>query len=280
MVAGSSPARGASYFKELPAKLQPRSQQISRSGQPLGQQFRKLDRAGFANAQQGRRSMKCPHCAINFHDDWAEFHFLKSANSQAHSLINGLIVTWGYRSTLCPNCKDLTIEIQPRNNGQPTAGWRRVYPVGANRGPVPADVPKNVGLDYLEACAVLPLSAKASAALSRRCLQTMLHAHGYKDRDLAREIDLLLNETDPRKALPHKLQTSIDAIRNFGNFSAHPIDDKTTLQVIDVDDHEAEWCLQITEDLFEHFYVGPAAAKAMKDSLNAKLAAAGKPPAK
>jgi uncharacterized protein DUF4145 len=108
----------------------------------------------------------------------------------------------------------------------------------------------------------------------------MLHAQGYHDRDLAREIDLLLNEADPRKALPNKLQTTIDAIRNFGNFSAHPIDDKTTLQIIDVDDHEAEWCLQITEDLFEHFYVGPAAAKAMKDSLNAKLAAAGKPPAK
>ena len=108
----------------------------------------------------------------------------------------------------------------------------------------------------------------------------MLHAHGYKANDLAKEIDLLLNEADPRKALPHKLRETVDAIRNFGNFSAHPIDDKTTLQVIDVEPHEAEWCLETIEDLFEHFYVGTAAAKAKKAALNAKLAAGGKPPAK
>jgi hypothetical protein len=145
---------------------------------------------------------------------------------------------------------------------------------------VPPDVPPEVSEDYVEACNVLPVSAKASAALSRRCLQVMLHAHGYRARDLAKEIDLLLNETDPRRALPHRLRETVDGIRNFGNFSAHPIDDKTTLQVIDVEPHEAEWCLETIEELFEHFYVGPAAAKAKKAALDAKLAAAGKPPSK
>ena len=91
----------------------------------------------------------------------------------------------------------------------------------------------------------------------------MLHAHGYKDKDLAREIDLLLNEPDPKKAIPHKLRETVDGIRNFGNFAAHPIDDKTALQVIDVEDHEAEWCLEIIEELFEHFYVGPYPAPAI-----------------
>lgn len=155
-----------------------------------------------------------------------------------------------------------------------------MFPHGANRGPVSSDVPAGIASDYVEACNVLPISPKASAALSRRCLQNMLHAHAYKDRDLAREIDLLLNEADPKRALPHKLRETVDAIRNFGNFSAHPIDDKTTLQVIDVEPHEAEWCLETIEELFEHFYVGPAAAKAKKDALNLKLAAGGKPPAK
>jgi hypothetical protein len=155
--------------------------------------------------------------------------------------------------------------------------WRQIYPIGANRGSVPPDVPPNIAQDYVEACNALPISAKASAALSRRCLQNMLHAHSYKAKDLSKEIDLLLNESDPKKALPHKLRETVDGIRNFGNFSAHPIDDKTTLQVIDVEPHEAEWCLEIIEELFEHFYVGPAAAKAKKAALNAKLKAAGKP---
>jgi hypothetical protein len=88
------------------------------------------------------------------------------------------------------------------------------------------------------------------------------------------------NETDPKKALPLRLQETIDGVRNFGNFSAHPIDDKTSLQVIDVEEHEAEWCLEILEECFHHFYVGPAVARAKKAALNAKLAAANKPLAK
>ena len=127
---------------------------------------------------------------------------------------------------------------------------------------------------------VLPISAKSSAALARRCLQNLLHQSGYKGRDLSAEIDLLLNESDPKKAIPQRLRETIDAIRNFGNFSAHPVDDKTALQIIDVEPEEAEWCLEILEECFEHFYVGPAVAKAKKAALNNKLAAAGKPPSK
>lgn len=90
----------------------------------------------------------------------------------------------------------------------------------------------------------------------------------------------LLKEADPQKAIPGALRDTIDAIRNFGNFGAHPMTDVTSLQVIDVEPEEAEWCLEILEAMFEHFYVAPAAAKARKDALNAKLKAVGKPPAK
>ena len=137
-----------------------------------------------------------------------------------------------------------------------------------------------IATDYIEACQVLPLNAKASAAQARRCLQAMLHAHGYRDKDLAKEVQHLLDETDPRKVLPRPIHETVDAIRNFGNFSAHPITDITSLQVIDVEPEEAEWCLEILEALFEHFYVGPTAAAAKKKALDAKLKAAGKPKSK
>jgi hypothetical protein len=209
----------------------------------------------------------------------------------------GRITGWLYRTALCPACSGLTIEVSPpllkRGQRVPEEGelikrerpqWRQVHPVGSNRGPVPPEVPKPIAADYVEACQVLPLSAKASAkasaALARRCLQAMLHAHGYKDKDLAKEVQQLLDETDPKKVLPSPVHETVDAIRNFGNFSAHPIDDITSLQVIDVEPHEAEWCLEILEALFEHFYVGPEAAKAKKAALNTKLKAAGKPPSK
>jgi hypothetical protein len=123
--------------------------------------------------------------------------------------------------------------------------WRMVYPIGASRGPIAPEVPSEIADDYVEACNVLPISPKASAALSRRCFQHILHSEGYKvsSGDLGKEIDLLLNEPDTRKAIPQRLRDTIDLIRNFGNFSAHPIDDKTTLQIIDVEPHEAESCL-------------------------------------
>jgi hypothetical protein len=224
--------------------------------------------------------MKCPHCAIHFHDNW-DVHYMDRGRGLVLSPDTGLGTFWYYRSAKCPECGDVTIELARHiEAGKPGEDWRQIYPIGASRGPVSPEVPPDIRQDYVEACNVLPISAKASAALSRRCLQNMLHAHNYRAKDLAKEIDLLLNETDPKKALPHKLRETVDGIRNFGNFSAHPIDDKTTLQVIDVDPHEAEWCLQILEDMFEHFYVGPAMAKAMKAALDAKLAAAGKPQSK
>ncbi|MET4328333.1 hypothetical protein ABIB80_004164 [Bradyrhizobium sp. i1.15.2] len=221
--------------------------------------------------------MKCSHCTIAFHDNWQVEYWMRGkqvlrADANTH---------WIYRSAICPSCGGRILEVTTAEDStNPELPWRQIYPVGANRGPVPVEVPSTIAEDYTEACNVLPISAKASAALSRRCLQAILRAHGYKEKDLAKEIDKLLDEPDPKKALPQRLRETIDAIRNFGNFSAHPINDQTTLQVIDVEAHEAEWCLEVIEELFDHFYVGPAAAAAKKAALNAKLTAGGKPPAK
>lgn len=209
--------------------------------------------------------MQCPHCTIHFHENWIKYPLARSNSTTG----------WDYQSALCPGCGELTIEL---NN--PVGVWIRVHPAGANRGPVPPEVPKGIAEDYVQACSVLPLSAKASAALSRRCLQNILRAHGYTAPSLAKEVDLLLNEADPTKGIPNSLRQTIDGIRNFGNFSAHPVTDQTTLQIIDVDPHEAEWCLEIIEEMFEHFYVRPQQAAARKAALDAKLKAAGKPPSK
>lgn len=221
--------------------------------------------------------MQCPHCAIHIHEAW-------DTNNLSR---NNYLISWQYRTAICPECKTIIIQI-----GKPSAddidnvedddntNWSLIYPSGANRGPVPTEVPNNIAQDYVEACNVLPISAKASAALSRRCLQTILRAHGYKAADLAKEIDLLLNETDTRKAIPESLRNTVDAIRNFGNFSAHPITDLTTLQIIDVEPHEAEWCLETIEEMFQHFYVRPKQAADRKAALDAKLKAAGKPNSK
>ena len=47
----------------------------------------------------------------------------------------------------------------------------RVFLTNTFRKPTPQEVPSDIKEDYEEACKVLPMSNKASAALSRRCLQ-------------------------------------------------------------------------------------------------------------
>jgi hypothetical protein len=212
--------------------------------------------------------MQCPYCLIHFHDNWQSDIVCRDGRHAAPDYV--------VRNALCPNCKKHTIELRHTQAEE----WVRVLPRGSSRPPVPVEVPKRIAKDYTEACEVLPLSAKASAALSRRCLQTMLHDHGYKARDLAKEIQLILDEKDTTKAIPVTLRQSIDAIRHYGNFSAHPITDVMTLQVIDVEPGEAEQCLETTEEMFQHFYVLPELAKQRKVQLDAKLAKAGKPPSK
>ncbi len=208
--------------------------------------------------------MKCPHCTIEFHDSWdsaAMFH--RRAD-------------WHAGVTTCPACDNDIIEIW---NDQIQLPRTRAYPFHAARVPVHSAVPADLKVDYEEACGVLAISPKASAALSRRCLQGILRQRGYNQRDLVKQITAALEETDATKALPISINDNIDAIRNFGNFSAHPMDDKTTLQIIDVDPEEAEWCLELIEELFEFAYVSPFRAAERKAALNQKLTSAGKPPA-
>lgn len=174
-------------------------------------------------------------------------------------------IAWWYQTDKCPSCQQWIIEVTDSADANNfPIGWRMIYPVSSSRGPVPPSVPTEIAEDYVEACNVISISPKASAALSRRCLQNILRSHDYKVKQLWQEIDLLLNETDTSKAIPTNLRVTIDAIRHLGNFSAHPTEDVSTLQILNVEDHEAEWCLEILEDMFEHLYVRPAEAASPK----------------
>ena len=80
--------------------------------------------------------------------------------------------------------------------------------------------------------------------------------------------------------LPSHIAESIDAIRNTGNFAAHPAKSTSTGEIIEVEPGEAEWNLDVLESLFDYYYVQLAVIKRKRDALNAKLKEAGKPPMK
>jgi hypothetical protein len=156
--------------------------------------------------------------------------------------------------------------------------WKSlIYPKAISRKPVSPDVPEKFASDYKQACLVYADSAKASAALSRRCLQILLREiAGVKPSNLNNDIDQVLASN----ALPAHLAKAIDAVRTIGNFAAHAIKNTQTAEIVDVEPEEAEWLLDVLEQAFDFYFVAPAETQRKRDALDAKLAASGKPPLK
>lgn len=221
--------------------------------------------------------MKCPHCSIAFHDTWVYWSIRtddkKTFSSVAEKESN---TSLSIESTHCPECQKPIFRLTKFRLG-PLPKQERVivYPQGVAPRPVPPEVEKQFAGDFEEACRVLPYSQKASAALSRRCLQNLLREKaGVKSSGLVKEIQ----EAIRINRYPTSIEKSLDAVRNIGNFAAHPIKDQNTGVVIDVKPGEAEWNLDTLEELFDFHFVQPARIKQKRAALNKKLKAGGKPP--
>ena len=215
--------------------------------------------------------MQCPHCLVAFH-----------SKEQRIGLRKDIDGGWGILYQECPNCHRLIVKLAKGsvNNSIIPAGFGNVSdeilirPKASNRPPVPTQVPKEFAEDYREACMVLADSPKASAALSRRCLQHILQEKaGVKQGNLYNEIQEVLNS----KTLPSDIAKSIDLIRHIGNFAAHPSKSKSTGEIVPVEPGEAEWCLDVIEMLFDFYFVRPEINEQKIEALNQKLADAGKP---
>jgi hypothetical protein len=172
----------------------------------------------------------------------------------------------------------MVLSLEDFNTGGGRRGGEKFFLPKATLRPAPNEaVPKIFAGDYVEACNVIADSAKASAALSRRCLQNILReVEKVKHSDLANEIQQVLD----KGKLPTHLAESIDAIRHIGNFAAHPIKSTASGEIIDVEPGEAEWNLDVLESLFDFYFVQPDFLKKKRDALDAKLVSAGKKPMK
>jgi len=217
----------------------------------------------------------CPHCGL-----------IVRLTAQVDNQPRGSLDDAGLRVIIvngsCPSCNrpvvlahDYRIVQGSHPANFPLMRSHVVWPPKTRARKVSSDVPAPIRSDYEEAAEVLPISEKASAALSRRCLQSVLReAAGTKSRDLADQIDEVLPK------LPSYLQTQLDAVRNIGNFAAHPQKSKVTGEIIDVEPGEAEWNLEVLDLLFDFYYVQPRIAAEKRAALDKKLAEAGKPPMK
>ncbi len=86
------------------------------------------------------------------------------------------------------------------------------------------------------------------------------------------------NERPP--LLDSYLSEAVDAVRNVGNFAAHPLKDTNTGEIVEVEEGEAEWLLDVIDALFGFTFVQPKRLEKRKKELNEKLSNLGKPPMK
>lgn len=142
------------------------------------------------------------------------------------------------------------------------ATWNLIPPSKAKT--FPSYVPQVILDDYREACLIRDLSPKASATLSRRCLQGILRDFWkVKPGRLVDEIDQITSKVDP------DTWAAIDAVRTIGNIGAHM--GKDISLIVDVDPNEAELLVGLVETLVREWYI---AREERKNRLNAIVTAA------
>lgn len=197
----------------------------------------------------------CPFCNQNATltnpNISVEYHHFKNDNKYD----DRVIVTSVF---VCPNqdCREFTFKVSINEARLVTNyGWRpdkllkswQLIPSSQAK-PLPDYVPTVVLDDYQEACLIRDLSPKASATLSRRCLQGIIRDFwGVKKPRLIDEIDAIKDKVDPLT------WQAIDAVRHIGNIGAHM--EKDINLVIDVEPQEAGLLIGLIEMLIKEWYI-------------------------
>ncbi len=147
---------------------------------------------------------------------------------------------------LCPACKKHT--VLAKGSGKEYENINTVLLPSSLAKQYPDYIPLQIRQDYEEAYRILKLSPKASATLSRRCLQGMIHDFwGIKEKNLNAEITALKDKISPAE------WKVLDSLRKLGNIGAHM--EKDINLIVDIDPDEAEKLLKLIELLIEKWYI-------------------------
>lgn len=150
------------------------------------------------------------------------------------------------QSMNCPNCHKVSIDIVGVGSQFPNR-IMHFNPISLAK-VYPDYIPQAIRSDYEEAHAILNLSPKASATLSRRCLQGMIRDFWEISKArLVDEIDALKDFVDP------STKKVLDALRKLGNIGAHP--EKDVNLIVDIEPNEAHKLLKFIELLMQKWYI-------------------------
>lgn len=146
----------------------------------------------------------------------------------------------GVEFYICPYCGETSIKVYDFEHDRDFS----IYPI-SNAKKFEDKVPKNIYRDYSEAKATLQLSPRASSALSRRCLQAMIHNRwDINLGNLCNEINNI-----PSEKITKIERDALNAIRQIGNIGAHPD------AIVDVNSKDAELLVSVIEIFLQKWYI-------------------------
>ncbi len=146
----------------------------------------------------------------------------------------------------CPNCERFTIKLDGLSRELKDLHID-VFPRSSAR-QYPDYVPEHIRSDYEEACAIVDLSPKASATLSRRCIQGMIRDFwGITRSRLIDEINAL------DEVIPATQKQALHALRKVGNIGAHP--NISVSEIIDIEPADAKKLIALIEFFLNGWYV-------------------------
>jgi hypothetical protein len=193
----------------------------------------------------------CPYCGHhttitepNKYSIWNHLYLNKSTLGDVGFRVNAIT---------CPNkeCQKLILYTQLTNSysGRPSSDIKSWDLLPESEAMVLPDyIPEPIKEDYYEACRIRDLSPKASATLSRRCLQGMIRNFWKITKSkLKEEIDELENKVDS------ETWGAIDSVRSVGNIGAHM--EKDINLMIDVEPEEAQLLIGLIEQLVDDWYI-------------------------
>jgi hypothetical protein len=146
----------------------------------------------------------------------------------------------------CPNCNQYSIQLVGVGSAVKEVS-SQIHPKSLAR-QFPNYIPLAIRNDYEEACAIVTLSPKASATLSRRCLQGMIRDFwDIKESNLSKAIEKLEGK------IPAPQWKVIDGVRRIGNIGAHM--EKDINLIVDIEPDEAQKLIKLIEHLLEQWYI-------------------------
>lgn len=208
---------------------------------PLTKDTHKATHVGFTPIVQGSISLQGPSRAQ-----------IEQENKQRSE--NGIMA----HVVKCPSCEKTSI-YGIGISGDIVDEKYLIYPK-SNAKQYPEYVPQSIRKDYQEAFEILNISPKASATLSRRCIQGMIRdTQDIHAGSLASEINQLEGKIQPDQ------WAAIDAARKLGNIGAHM--EKDTSIIVDIDPEEAKLLLDLVEYLIYEWYISKHESSLMMDKI-------------